>query len=246
MGGFALEANLCEEQFLPDGVVRVGLTAEGLKFLAMHAPEIIPNLPRLSEIKDKSKASSASKVIACMQVLWFCLQCFERSIRTLPITLFEVATMAHCVYALIIQYLWWGKPFSVGEPTTRVISGEKMSAILSYLWMSSDINCISRDSKHWFPEFESMQFYPDLVDREASPATPSFCHHSDTLINGGAALPDISSSPSHTRPTNSTILIVNTSASNAERGPSDPASALENCGAEVTPRTPASVFIYSQ
>jgi hypothetical protein len=150
MGGFALEANLCEEQFLPDGVMRVWLTAQGIKFLAIHAPEIIPNLPRLCEIKDKSKASSALKAIACMQVLWVCLQCFERPARKLPITLLEVVTMAHCVHALIIQFLWWGKPFSVGEPTTRVISGERMSAVLSYLWMSSAISCIHRDGKNGF------------------------------------------------------------------------------------------------
>jgi hypothetical protein len=97
MGGFALEVNLLEEQFLPSGVTRVVLTVEGTKFLAVHAPEMIPNLPPLSEIRDKSKASSDSKVITYMQVLWFRLQCFERSLCKLPITLFEIVTMAHCV-----------------------------------------------------------------------------------------------------------------------------------------------------
>jgi hypothetical protein len=67
-----------KEQFLPDGVMRVGLTAEGIKFLAIHAPEIIPNLPPLSEIKDKSKASSASKVIACMQVFLVLISMFRK------------------------------------------------------------------------------------------------------------------------------------------------------------------------
>jgi len=74
MGGFALERNLWEEQFLPGAVTRVALTVEGIKFLATHAPEMIPEMPSVSEIKDKSKANMASKFIACMQVLWFCLQ----------------------------------------------------------------------------------------------------------------------------------------------------------------------------
>lgn len=62
MGGLALETDLCDEQFLPRAVTRMALTVEGIKFLATHAPEMIPDLPPLSEIKDKSKANSTSKV----------------------------------------------------------------------------------------------------------------------------------------------------------------------------------------
>jgi hypothetical protein len=230
-----------KEQFLPDGVMRVGLTAECIKFLAIHAPEIIPNIPPLSEIKDKSKASSASKVIACMQVFWFYLQCFERSLCRLPVTLFEVVTMAHCVYALIIHFLWWGKPFTVEEPTTRVISGEKMSAILSYLWMSS-AGSFWRD----LPEFECIRFCPDMVDREVLPETVSFCHHSYNSTNTENSHQDNGTSLLPSPATNNIAPIVSASTSNTKRGSSDPASALEDCVAQVTPRTPASGFIRSQ
>jgi len=183
MGRLALETNLCDEQFLPRAVTRMALTVESIKFLATHAPEMIPGLPPLSEIKDKSKANSASKVFACMQVFWFCLQCLERSLRQLPITLFEITTIAHCVYALIIHFLLWGKPFSVEEPTTRVVGGEKMSAIMSYMWMSSAIRCPYQDIRRELPEFESMRFCPDMVNREALPETVSFCHHSYNDLN---------------------------------------------------------------
>jgi hypothetical protein len=236
MGGFALDANLCEEQFLPDGVVRVGLTAEGIKFLAIHAPEIIPNLPRLSEIKDKSKASSASKVIACMQVLWFCLQCFERSLCKLPVTLFEIATMAHCVYAIIMHFLWWEKPFSVEEPTTRVISGEKMSAVLSYLWMSSAVSYVSRGDGGCFSEFESLHFCPDMVDREASQEAVSFCHHSYNPANSGASLLGSGPHLRHGQPAINTVSSSNTSENNTQRRSPSPDSDLEGRDAYVTPK----------
>ena len=139
MGGFNLETNPCEEEFTPGTVTRLTLTVDGLKFLATHAPEMIPDLPPLSEIEDKSKASNVSKAFACMQVVWFCMQCVERYLRKSPIILLEVVTMAHCISTLVIHCLWWRKPFEVVEPTTRIVSGEKMSAILSYMWMSSAV-----------------------------------------------------------------------------------------------------------
>jgi hypothetical protein len=181
-------------------VKRVALTVEGMKLLVSHAPEMIPDIPPLSEIEDKSKANNASKVIACMQVLWFCLQCFERALRKLPIILFEITTMAHCVYALIIHFLWWKKPFGIEEPTTRVISGEKMGAILSYMWSSSAISCPRQDLHTCSPEFESMLFCPNMVKREALPAAKTFCHHSDGPTNSGGCLQGSGTGPSESYP----------------------------------------------
>jgi hypothetical protein len=245
MGGFALETDICEEQFLPSAVTRVALTVEGMKFLVSHAPEMIPNIPLLSEIEDKSNANSASKVIAYMQVLWFCLQCVERAFRKLPITLFEITTMAHCVYALIIHFLWWRKPFSVEEPTTRVISGEKMRAILSYMWMSSAISCTRQHMDVFFPEFESMRFCPNMVDREASPEAISFCHHSHSPTNAGGCLQSSGTSLLDSQPTISIVPMADTSASRAELGSSDLVSVLEDCDGHTTTRTPVSDLIPS-
>jgi hypothetical protein len=160
MGGFNLETNPCEEEFIPGTITRLTLTVDGLKFLATHAPEMIPDLPALSEIKDKSKASNVSKAFACMQVVWFCMQCVERYLRKSPIILLEVVTMAHCLSALVIHCLWWKKPFEVVEPTTRIVSGEKMSAILSYMWMSSAVGYRQGGTGTICeePEFESIRF----------------------------------------------------------------------------------------
>jgi hypothetical protein len=149
--------------------------------------------------------------------------------------------MAHCVYALIIHFLWWGKPFTVEEPTTRVISGEKMSAILSYLWMSS-AGSFWRD----LPEFECIRFCPDMVDREALLETVSFCHHSYSSTNAEDSHEFTGTSLSPYPPTSSIVSMVNTSTSNAERGFSNPVSDLKDNDAHVARRTHPSDIIQSQ
>ncbi|CZR56210.1 uncharacterized protein PAC_06098 [Phialocephala subalpina] len=194
MGGFALETNLCEDQFLPRAVTRVALTAEGLQFLATYAPEMLPDLPTLSEIRDKSKANNTTKIFACIQVLWFSLQCLERSTYGLLIALLEMTTICQCMYVLIIHFLWWGKPFSVEEPTTRVISGEKMGAILAYIWMSSAISC-PFDSLLNSPEFDSMRFCPNMVEEGALPYAVSLCSHSHNHTNSQDLVQDGSIGP---------------------------------------------------
>ena len=178
MGGFALETNLSDEQFLPDAVTRLALTVEGLKFLGTHAPEMIPDLPPVCEIKDKSKANNFSKAFACLQLLWFGVQCAERLYRKLPVSLIEITTVAHCVNALIINALWWNKPFSIEEPTTKVICGEKTSAICAYMWMSSLLSGYAVDESA-IPEFESIEFCPGMVDRSAGPEAIHLCRHSN-------------------------------------------------------------------
>lgn len=69
MNGFALEPDPGEEQFLPSKVTRIVLTSKGLKFLATYAPEMIPKLPALSKIMDRSKTSSFAKAVICLQVV---------------------------------------------------------------------------------------------------------------------------------------------------------------------------------
>ena len=69
MGGFVIETNPKDEQVLPNATMRVTLTVEGMKLLAIHAPNMILNLPTISDMIDKSKASSSTKLFACMQVI---------------------------------------------------------------------------------------------------------------------------------------------------------------------------------
>lgn len=73
------------------------------------------------DILDKSKASGLAKALVCAQALWFCIQCLSRILQSLPITLLELNTFAHCLCALIIYLLWWHKPLGIEEATTLPI-----------------------------------------------------------------------------------------------------------------------------
>src|SRR5579862_5714951 len=74
-------------------------------------------------IRDKSKSSNIVKTIACFQVGWLIVQCVGRRIQNLPITLLELATMAHAANCLLIYGLWWKKPLDISVPF-EIAAGE--------------------------------------------------------------------------------------------------------------------------
>jgi hypothetical protein len=67
------------------------------------------------EVLSKSKASGLAKGIVCLQAIWFCIQCLSRVSQSLPITLFELNTVAHSICALLVYLLWWEKPLDVQQ-----------------------------------------------------------------------------------------------------------------------------------
>ncbi|KAF4499804.1 hypothetical protein FAGAP_4008 [Fusarium agapanthi] len=68
------------------------------------------------DIDDKSKAGVFQKALVLIQVLWMITQCVCRFVFGLPLTLLEIHTMLHVLFA-IIQYCYWiKKPLDVQEP----------------------------------------------------------------------------------------------------------------------------------
>jgi hypothetical protein len=130
MGGFAIDYVDSMLGFMPPGRPRLLLTEDGLRFLAEKEVDLIPDLSK-QQILDKSNASGLAKVIVCMQATWFCVQCIFRLSTDLSISLLELNTFGHSLYALLIYWLWWDKPLDVEEPT--LLSGtlhEEFSAFL--------------------------------------------------------------------------------------------------------------------
>lgn len=77
MGGFALDSSDAREAFLPDSRTRAALTAEGLRFLILHEPDLLPSISA-DQIGDKSKADGLKKFLVCVQAVWFCASCITR------------------------------------------------------------------------------------------------------------------------------------------------------------------------
>jgi hypothetical protein len=107
---------------------------------------------------------------------------------------------------------------------------------LSYRWMSSAVSCISPDGELWFPEFESVHFCPDMVNREASQDDVFFCHHSYNRTNAGSLLQGRSPSLPHGQHSIDTVPPASTSENHAERSSPCTVSNLERSDATVALR----------
>jgi hypothetical protein len=117
MGGFAIDTLGVDRSYLPAGQQRMTLKPRGLKFIAEHTPDVLPNLPEVV-IVDKSKANAFTKLVTCGQALWFGVQCATRSAQGLSISLLEINTAVHAICTLTMYFcFWWRKPFDVEEPT---------------------------------------------------------------------------------------------------------------------------------
>jgi hypothetical protein len=73
--------------------------------------------PRLFEdIKDKSKSNNLIKCVAVLQTGWLVVQCIARRAQHLPISSFEIASIAYCSNGVSIYIFWWHKPLDIDRP----------------------------------------------------------------------------------------------------------------------------------
>lgn len=147
MGGFAFDASGAdqntsgaEHNFLPRGRTRVTLSSSGVCFLAEEYPDLLPNIPK-DYISGKSKSDALAKTLVCLQAIWFCTQCISRVAAGLSISLLELNTFAHALFALCAFVFWWKKPQDVVEPI--LIQGPAMRKICAAMWMTSHMSSVN-------------------------------------------------------------------------------------------------------
>ena len=90
--------------------------------------------PRITavEIKDRSKGDALSKFLVISQTTWFTIQCIARWAARLPVTEFEIITLAYAVLNGITYALWWNKPQNVGVRRAGVSGDEAATIRFSY------------------------------------------------------------------------------------------------------------------
>lgn len=131
MGGFVIQAKDLGPTY---GTGAFVLSEQGIEFLAKTEPESIPNILE-SEVLDKSKASTLTKIIVCTQALWFCIQCIARLSQGASISFLELNVLGHCLCAFATYAIWWTKPTDVSQPTSLSISdGLREYADVVYLF----------------------------------------------------------------------------------------------------------------
>ncbi|MCJ1478093.1 hypothetical protein MMC13_006768 [Lambiella insularis] len=171
MGGISVDPN-SSEQFIPNSQ-RSTLTANGVSLLFKHEPQMVPDISE-EEVKDKSKGSSFTKLIACIQAAWFCLSCVARLSQRLPISMLELNTFAHALCTLIVYVLWWRKPLDIEQPL--VLREDHLRPLLAYMWMASKTSCIPKlENRNMTvgrdPEFEAI--IDENAEQKASSSSSS-------------------------------------------------------------------------
>lgn len=131
MGGFVIDTSPTP---LWGTHTRFTLTPDGLAWLMEHVPGLVPDVPEES-IRDRSKADSVAKALLVWQVCYFVVSCAARRAQSLPLSLFEVSTLAHALCTVLTYAVWWRKPLNIGEPT--VIQGEAAREIAALMLMVS-------------------------------------------------------------------------------------------------------------
>ncbi|XMA07858.1 hypothetical protein WAI453_000649 [Rhynchosporium graminicola] len=176
MGGIAIKPS-SNEPFIPNRIRSITLSASGVSLLLKTSPHLLPDIS-LEEVKDKSKASSITKLLACLQASWFCLSTITRFAQHLSVSMLEVNSFAHALCTLAVYVLWWEKPLDVSQPI--YISEEELDPLLAYMWMSSSTSeSVARSpegNKTYAvgtdPEFEAIKLLPeDTFARETKQAT---------------------------------------------------------------------------
>ena len=73
-------------------------------------------MPTKAEIRDRGKRHWLSKSLVLFQTSWFVLQCIARAREHLPITHFEIVTLAYAAINFVTFIFWWDKPLNVDRP----------------------------------------------------------------------------------------------------------------------------------
>jgi len=73
-----------------------------------------------AQVKDKSNASTITKILVLWQALWMIVQIIGRRAQYpgIPVTLLELHTCLHAFCAFAMYLMWWDKPVDIDLPTT--------------------------------------------------------------------------------------------------------------------------------
>lgn len=134
------------------------VTIPGAAFINMIDPTVL-RIPKRF-VEDKSKSSAFFKAYVIFQTGFFILQCIERLVQRLGITPIELNTCMHVICAVLMNTLWWYKPFCVEAPF--LIHDEHGLRLGALLHMIDEEGIDLLDT-----------FLPDQVPTQVSTPTPT-------------------------------------------------------------------------
>ncbi|KAK0642086.1 hypothetical protein B0T16DRAFT_224874 [Cercophora newfieldiana] len=161
MGGYVFEVSGSRDIQLPDGQTRIALTTKGLLRLASLRRDLFPNI----SVEEIHKANSLAKTLVCLQAVYFGFHFITRLCLRLGVTLLELNTFAHAVFALIIYMTWWDKPLDIDEPVFISIRDAETASICAAMYLGSRVG---REAPVSLPDdFFNSHWSPRLARRLA-------------------------------------------------------------------------------
>lgn len=144
MGGFCMQWK--DEA---DGSVKLGFLDSDQIPRLLHQNELSDSAHLSREaIEDRGKADWFVKVLALVQVAWFVIQCVARAVQKLPLTTFELSTLAYIPCALLVFYLWWDKPYDIRQPTMVFFKGRNRQLSIDMGGLSKSLAYVSGLEPH--------------------------------------------------------------------------------------------------
>lgn len=109
-------------------------------------------LPTASDILDRSKSDRFAKSITILQVSYFCISCFVRLGRNLPITLLELGTLGFAACSMVSYAVLFKKPRAVNS--TVILPDLKLGACPSAAKIVKDNGPLlkSGGTSNWKPD----------------------------------------------------------------------------------------------
>jgi hypothetical protein len=145
MGGFEIQCT--------DGTHRLDAT-EVADLITNNTIPISSIAITEEEISDRSKTDQLSRLIACLQIMWFVIQLTGRAVQRLPVTNLELFTLGIVVCSLGTYAAYWQRPQDICLPIAIPVSEGKalrdvFAKEVSPRARFSSLNLI--DSKKGFP-----------------------------------------------------------------------------------------------
>src|SRR6266404_1912174 len=147
MGGFEMQCTDANHRLSLDEIKDL-ITREVIPVSSIAITE--------DEISGRSKTDQLSKLITCLQILWFIIQLTGRAVQHLPTTNLDLFTLGIVVCALGTYAAFWRRPQDIGLPVNisvgegkafRDVFGESISIRARVSWNLE--HGVSK--KHYFP-----------------------------------------------------------------------------------------------
>ena len=144
----------------PDNFHPFRVNSKHIKYLVTQGYLTPPELS-VEDIKDKSKKSNLTRLVATLQILYVIVQCFERISKRSQITILEQYALEIITFSFFTSFWWWRKPADVDVPISIRVQFDvheirrKADKCEGYDWPQHPLDFVDDLNPSWSLQLES-------------------------------------------------------------------------------------------